>query len=124
MGKPFEAGRTKTGGRQLGSRNRLSGDFLKALADEFEAHGADAIRICRVEDPATFVKIVASLMPKELEISDNRLKDVSDDELEFFISYARRQLESRVIIGNIEGGKETATDGGQARVLLPVPKAT
>lgn len=79
-------------GRPRGAKNRLTGDFVTALAKEFEEHGADAIRIVRTERPHEFLKIVASLMPKELEISDNRLQDISDDELELFISFAQRQL--------------------------------
>jgi len=80
------------GGRPRGARNKLQGDFVSALASEFAEHGADAIRICRIEDPSTFLKIVASIMPKELEISDNRLQDISDDDLELFISFAQRQI--------------------------------
>jgi RNA binding exosome subunit len=102
------------GGRPRGAKNRLTGDFIGALAKEFEEHGADAIKIVRTERPHEFLKIIASLMPKELEISDNRLQDISDDELELFISFAQRQLASdraRVIEGTvgsiIDGKKET-----------------
>jgi hypothetical protein len=101
-------------GRPRGAKNKLTGEFLGALAKEFEEHGADAIRIVRVERPHEFLKIVASLMPKELEISDNRLQDISDDELELFISFAQRQLapdKARLIEGPIgsivDGTKET-----------------
>jgi hypothetical protein len=87
----FQPGHHSTG-RPKGSRNRLSGDFIKALADEFEAHGAEAIRICRIEEPATFLKIVASLMPKEIDITTTAIQEIDDSELDRLIEYAREQL--------------------------------
>jgi hypothetical protein len=52
-----------------------------ALAEDFEAHGIEALRICRVEQPAVYIRTVASLMPKELLVSDQKLEDLSDEEL-------------------------------------------
>ena len=43
----FEKGREKTGGRAKGAKNRLSHAFLTALAEDFELHGIDALRITR-----------------------------------------------------------------------------
>jgi hypothetical protein len=106
------------GGRPRGSRNRLTGDFIGALAEEFAAHGAEAIKIVRIERPAEFLKIVASLMPKELEILDSRLKDISDDELNFFIEFAKRQLELRPVGGDVGGG-EIAPPDREPIALLP-----
>ena len=57
-------------GRQKGARDRLTAAFLEALADSFEKHGKAAIEKVRKEDPASYVRIVAGLVPKELEISD------------------------------------------------------
>jgi hypothetical protein len=44
----FQAGQPKTGGRTRGVKNRLSYAFITALVEDFEKHGAEAIRICRV----------------------------------------------------------------------------
>src|SRR5438067_11430925 len=91
----FEKTRPKTGGRRPGTRNRLSQEFLVVLLAEFEAHGAEAVRICRTERPSDFVKIVASLLPREIDIQDNTLADVSDADLESFIEYARQRIAER-----------------------------
>jgi hypothetical protein len=92
---PFQPGRPGTG-RKAGSRNRLSFAFIAALADDFEAHGIEVVRICRVERPDRYLQIVASLMPKELELIDNTsLQSVTDDELAHFIEYARHRLAER-----------------------------
>jgi hypothetical protein len=45
----FQPGQPKTGGRARGVKNRLSHAFLIALAEDFEQHGAEAIKICRME---------------------------------------------------------------------------
>jgi hypothetical protein len=55
-------------GRPRGSKNKLQSDFLEALAKDFAEHGEDAIKICRVEEPTRYLQIIASLMPKDLNI--------------------------------------------------------
>jgi hypothetical protein len=101
----FEKGRAKTGGRAKGVRNRLSHSFLEPLHKDFVEHGEEVIRIVRVERPHEYLKVVAYLMPKELEIIDSRLQDITDDELIAYIEYAQRQLAGRV--GSVESGEES-----------------
>jgi hypothetical protein len=80
-------------GRPKGARNRLQSSFLYALAEDFEKHGADAIKICRIEDPARYVQIVASLMPRELEIEhQTATSDLDDEQLDNLIIQIRQQL--------------------------------
>ncbi len=93
------------GGRPKGAKNRLSWSFLSALADDFEQFGVETIRICRIERPHEYLKVVAGLMPKELEFTDNTLQTVTDDELALFIEIARRRLvTSASVAGDIAGG--------------------
>jgi hypothetical protein len=54
-------------GRQKGSRNRLAEDFLRDLHTEWEKSGPEALSKCAKDEPATFCKIVANLMPKEID---------------------------------------------------------
>jgi hypothetical protein len=53
------------GGRAKGAKNRLSHAFLTALAEDFEQHSVEALKIARVEKPVECIRIVADLMPKE-----------------------------------------------------------
>jgi len=102
----FEKGSSgNPAGRGKGTRNRLSAKFLEALAKDFEQHGEETIRIARVERPVEYMKVVASLLPKEFEFTDSRLADLSDDELDAFIELAKRQLGSRT--AKAGSGKET-----------------
>jgi hypothetical protein len=104
-GKPFELGRAKTGGRAKGARNRLSQSFLEAFAADFEEHGAAVIKIVRMEKPSEYLKTAAYLMPKEFEITQTALMEVSDDELEYFI---QRRLEERrrLVALSADGGEK------------------
>jgi hypothetical protein len=81
--KPGHSG--NPAGRPKGSRNKISEKLLEALATDFDAYGKDVIEKVRSDRPADYLKIVASLVPKQMEIEDLRsnrkAEDLSDDEL-------------------------------------------
>ena len=56
-------------GRPLGARSRLAESFLDAMRRDFDQHGVEAIQRAREEDPVAYVKVVAGLLPKELDLS-------------------------------------------------------
>jgi hypothetical protein len=63
----FEAGQSgNPSGRPKGARSRLSEDFLAKLYEDFAANGQAAIETTRVERPHEYLKIVASIIPKEV----------------------------------------------------------
>ena len=78
-------------GRPRGTRNVLTRDFIAALAKEFEEHGEAALKIVRIESPETFLKLIASLVPRELDIS-SRVSTLDDEELEIMIENLRTKL--------------------------------
>jgi hypothetical protein len=68
----FKSGAEWTGnaaGRPKGSRNKLSEDFLKALADDFSQNGRAAIVAVREEDPSKYLTIVAQVVPKDIDLT-------------------------------------------------------
>ena len=69
---------------------------LEALAADFEEGGAAAIKLCRIEEPAKYVQIVASLLPKQWELEDNRLGELDDDELAALLQHVR-ELRAKLI---------------------------
>src|SRR5262245_2339391 len=99
-------------GRPRGSRNRLRGGFLADLAADWQEHGAEVIRIVRIEKPATYLKIVASLMPREMSI-ESVVSDMRDDELDELIEALRERHEALMQAAPlmIEGRGEKVTDG-------------
>ena len=67
VGRPFKPGE---GGRPKGSRNKLGEAFLLAMAEDFAEHGVETIKMARLEDPVSYVKVVAGLLPKEVTGAD------------------------------------------------------
>lgn len=99
----FEKGHTI--GRRKGARNRISTALLTAFAEDFEKYGDETVRICRVSRPIEYLKIAASLLPKEFEISDSRLAELDDGELDALIEHVRQR---RALIGNLDRGESEA----------------
>lgn len=80
----FKAGAEWTGnkqGRPKGSRNKLGEDFLAALQEDFSANGVAAITKVRQARPHEYLKIIAGILPKELNVNTSRVEEMSDDDL-------------------------------------------
>jgi hypothetical protein len=109
IGRPFVKGQAKLpgSGRIKGSRNRISEAFLKDLALEWERSGPDALKVMAKEDPGGFVKVTAALLPKEFEITDSRLAELSDEEIDGLISQLRGKI--RTAIEDVRSGEGTQT---------------
>ena len=68
------------GGKPVNARNRLTAAFLNRLADDFEKDGKAAIVKCREENPAAYIKAIAALCPKEIELK-RPLEEMATEEL-------------------------------------------
>jgi hypothetical protein len=79
------------GGRPKGSRDRLSNSFIIELCADFTEHGKSVIESVRLNDPSTYMKVIAGLMPKEVEIK-RPLEDLTEDELIGAIELIRAAL--------------------------------
>src|SRR6185312_12275453 len=77
----LKLGSNPNSGRPAGARNKLATKFLWDLLKEWEEFGPAALRICRIEKPIEFVKVVASTLPKEFALETSALADLSDDDL-------------------------------------------
>jgi hypothetical protein len=77
--KPGQSGNPK--GREKGSRNKLGEAFIQALYADFDQHGVKAIRQVREDRPHEYLKVVASILPKELNVNTRQVEEMSDDEL-------------------------------------------
>jgi hypothetical protein len=80
-----------TGGRPLGSRNRLCKAMLEDLAADWAEGGAAALKIMRMENPSGYVKVMASILPREL-LFENTTTELDDDQLAELIGHIREQL--------------------------------
>ena len=116
---PFERGRSgNPAGGPVGSRHRqqLNGEFIAALLRDFRQGGPRAIERVRRTQPASYLKILALLVPREHKVEhSNALKNLTDEQLEAMIEYLTTSLEAqaggsvRVIEGTIEPKTVPAT---------------
>lgn len=65
-------------GRPKGARSKLGEAFLKGLLDDFTEHGIAAIIKVREDKPADYVKVVASILPKELEAGEQTMNMLAE----------------------------------------------
>lgn len=77
--KPGQSG--NPAGRPKGARSRLGEEFLQDMLADWEKNGAATIEKVRIEKPDQYLKVVASTIPKELNIKVNELDDLTDDQL-------------------------------------------
>ncbi len=79
---PIQPGETRNpGGKPVGLRNSLNAKFLKQLSAEFDISGKEVIRRVAEEEPGVFLRVLAALQPKEMEIK-RQLDDISDEQLD------------------------------------------
>ena len=62
-------------GRPQGSKHRLAESFIAAPYADWNEHGVAAIEKVRQERPADYLKIIASIIPKELHVKEQSLED-------------------------------------------------
>ncbi|MFD1986547.1 hypothetical protein ACFSOZ_29335 [Mesorhizobium newzealandense] len=63
------------------TKKTLGDDFLAAVRADFRTHGAGVIAEVRADKPDQYLKIVLSVLPKDLHVSINQLDGLSDDEI-------------------------------------------
>ena len=89
--KPGQSG--NPAGKPKG-RQHLENQFLADLAADWEDNGREAIRLARIDDPTSYVKVVASLMPKKVD-PDGALDGITRDELRLAITALQSFLAPR-----------------------------
>jgi hypothetical protein len=77
--KPGQSG--NPAGRKKGFRNRLGEAFLQDMLSAWEANGKAAIDRVIEERPHEFIKAVAGILPKDVNIRTEAVQELSDDEL-------------------------------------------
>ena len=95
------------GGRRRGSRNKLGEDFIQALADDFEKNGPAVIERVRIEKPEAYLKVIASLLPKDLNLNVSKYDDLTDEQLIVRLPTLTKQAEP--LIGRLIGPDQATT---------------
>src|SRR5262245_35012606 len=112
-------------GNRHHSRHLLNQEFIQALLLHFRQHGKKAIEQVARNQPATYLKILALLVPREHKVEhSNALKNLSDEQLEAMIAYLETSLAAQAggPIKVIEGMPEPATVPASTLPVLGPPK--
>ena len=79
------------------SRRRVNDAFLRAALESFHKDGPVAFQKCARENPASYLKIFALLVPRELKIEHaNPTSGLSDEQLALMIAESPASAELRV----------------------------
>jgi hypothetical protein len=68
-------------GRPKGSRSKLSEQFLSDVYDVWEVSGKEALNTALEDKPMEFAKMMAGLLPKELNVSTSKYDHMTDEQL-------------------------------------------
>jgi hypothetical protein len=125
---PFQPGQSgnPSGGRP-GSRHRqqLNGEFIAALLRDFRHGGPKAIERVRRTQPASYLKILTLLCPREHKVEHrNLIKELTDEQLEAMIEYIETSLAAQggAPAKMIEGTIEPTTGPATTLPVLEPPK--
>jgi hypothetical protein len=98
-------------GRPIGNRNKLNEKFILALHDDFVQHGTKVIEQVRKDKPDVYLKVIASILPRELHVRDRSAFDgMSNEQLDEILGSVRAVLSARTPSGL---GDEKAAASGQ-----------
>lgn len=82
----FQPGNNGGPGRPKGSRNKLGEAFLADMMTAWEAQGQEAIARVIEERPQDFLKVVAGILPKEMNVNVRDIDAMTSEELDGHIA--------------------------------------
>lgn len=68
-------------GRPKGSRNKLGEAFLADMLADWEDNGVQVIAKVRTEKPDQYLKVVASILPQQLNVKVSEVDELTDEQL-------------------------------------------
>lgn len=81
-GTPFKPGQSgNPAGRPKGARSKLGEAFLEDLYSSWEAQGKEVIERVIATKPEQYLKVIASILPKDLNVNINNMDDLTDEQL-------------------------------------------
>jgi hypothetical protein len=72
----------KLNGSTGGALNSLGEELVASLYDSYEQDGRAAIERVREEDPVAFIRIIVSVLPKEVKLNHSPPDELSAEEID------------------------------------------
>jgi Family of unknown function (DUF5681) len=105
VGRPFLPGQSgNPAGRPKGARHKLGEAFIAAMHADFETHGEKVVAQVREEKPDQYLKVIASILPKELTVNAGPLEEMSDDALADILDTVRALVSAGGLVAIRERG--------------------
>jgi hypothetical protein len=105
------------GGSPEATRRAFNKRFLLDLAEDWQQHGREVFKRVRRESPASYLKVCAMLVPREMKLEHSGgVKAMTDEQIEQAIAAIQAMLDARA-------GDAAQVIEGEAEVVpgLPAP---
>jgi hypothetical protein len=84
------------GGSPEATRRAFNKRFLLDLAEDWQEHGREVFKRVRRESPATYLKVCAALVPREMKVEHSGgVKAMTDEQIEQAIEAIQAMLAAR-----------------------------
>jgi hypothetical protein len=104
------------GGSPEATRRAFNKRFLLDLAEDWQRHGREVFKRVRRESPASYLKVCAMLVPRELKVEQTQsVKSMTDEQLEAAIEVLQTMIEQRA------GEAAKVIEGSAEPAALPAP---
>lgn len=90
--KPGQSGNPK--GRPKGSRTKLGEAFIQDMYEAWTKDGPDIIARVAAEDPASLLRSMVAILPKEIDVNVNKYDAMTDEQLRAQFLSALREAQS------------------------------
>jgi hypothetical protein len=102
------------GGSPESTRRAFNKRFLLDLAEDWQQHGREVFKRVRRESPASYLKVCAMLVPREMKVEHSGgIKAMTDEQLETAFELLQGMVDQRL------GEKAKIIEGAAETVALP-----